>query len=111
MDAEIGLFSRRLRAVREQLDISQHDLARLCGLSINQISRYELGVREPTSISLIKIARALNVSMDYLAGLTEERNGLLAAQELTPQERSIIDTFRKDGWSGIVRLGVERLTK
>ena len=95
MDAEIGLFSKRLRAVREQLDISQHELARLCGLSINQISRYELGVREPTSISLVKIARALNVSMDYLAGLTDERNGLLAVQELNTHERSIIDTLEK----------------
>ena len=111
LDAEIVLFPQRLRAVREQLNISQHELARLCGLSMNQISRYELGVREPTSISLVKIARTLNVSMDYLVGLTNDQNGLLAAQELSAHEREILDTFRKEGWSGIARLGVERLSK
>jgi len=111
LDTAIALFPKRLRIVREALNVSQHELARLCGLSINQISRYELGLREPTSTSLIKIARALNVSMDYLVGLTDEPNGLLAAQELTIYERGVLEAFRNEGWSGIAKLGVEHLTK
>jgi transcriptional regulator with XRE-family HTH domain len=111
VDTDLAFFSQRLRAVREKLDMSQHELARLCGLSINQISRYELGLREPTSTSLVKIARALNVSIDYLAGLADAPNGQLAAQELSPHEREILETFKREGWSGLARLSVERLSK
>ncbi|MHB8627957.1 MAG: helix-turn-helix domain-containing protein [Aggregatilineales bacterium] len=111
LDSELAGFPKRLRTARKQMNISQHELARLCGLSINQISRYELGLREPTAVSLIKVARALNVSMDYLVGLTEDRHGLSVAQELNTYEREVIDAFRSEGWSGIARLGVERLSK
>ena len=111
LDKDLAVFPKRLRAAREQLDISQHELARLCGLSINQISRYELGVREPTSASLIKIARVLNVSMDYLTGLTDDPHGLLAAQDLNVYEREVINILRREGWPGVARLSVERLSK
>lgn len=111
LSPELADFPKRLRTLRKQMRISQHELSQLCGLSLNQISRYELGIREPTAASLVKMARALNVSMDYLAGLTDEQHGLVAAQELNAYERAVIDAFRNEGWSGIARLGVERLSK
>ncbi len=111
LDKDLALFPQRLRSTREQLNLSQHELSRLCGLSINQISRYELGFREPTSVNLVRIARVLNVSMDYLAGLTDDPHGLLAAQDLNMYEREVIDTLRAEGWAGVIRLGAERLSK
>ncbi len=111
LDKDLELFPQRLRTTREQLNLSQHELSRLCGLSINQISRYELGMREPTSASLVRIARVLNVSMDYLVGLTDDPHGLLVAQDLNVYEREVVEILRSEGWSGVARLGVERLSK
>jgi len=91
--------------------MSQHELGQLCEMGVNQISRYETGRHEPSASNLIKIARILDVSVDYLLGLTNELHGFVVTQDLSLYEREVVDTFRRDGWSGIARLGVERLSK
>jgi len=111
LDKDLAVLPKRLRAARQKLNLSQHELARLCGLNINQIGRYELGQREPTSTTLVKIARVLNVSIDYLTGLTDEPHGSMVAQDLNVYEREVIDTLRHEGWPGVARLSVERLSK
>jgi transcriptional regulator with XRE-family HTH domain len=108
---DLTVFPMRLRAARQQLNLSQHELARLCGLNINQIGRYELGQREPTSTTLVKMARILNVSIDYLTGLTDEPHGSMVAADLNVYEREVVDTLRQEGWPGVARLSVERLSK
>jgi len=101
----------RLRAAREQQGFTQQELSRLCGFGINQVNRFETGIREPSTTGLKTIANVLNVSMDYLAGLTENPHGQVIQTDLNVYEREIISTYREEGWSGIARLGVERLSK
>ncbi|MBQ3111154.1 MAG: helix-turn-helix transcriptional regulator [Clostridia bacterium] len=61
----------RLRALREQRNISQLKLALDLNMNQNTISRYETGVREADYSTLIKIADYFNVSIDYLLERTE----------------------------------------
>ena len=61
----------RLRALREQRNISQLKLALDLIMNQNTISRYETGVREADYSTLIKIADYFNVSIDYLLERTE----------------------------------------
>ena len=104
-----SLQPERLRAAREKLGLSQHELARICGFGVNQISRYEIGKRDPLGLALRKMADVLGVSVDYLMGLTDEPQGHVAASDLTYQEREIVETFRRDGWRGVIRLGAEQV--
>lgn len=62
-------YYERIRAIREDKDISQRDLARLLGTTPQQMSKYETGQQEMTVTRLFKVCEILGVSSDYLLGL------------------------------------------
>jgi transcriptional regulator with XRE-family HTH domain len=104
-------FAQRVREQREKLGISQQELARLCGFGLNQINRYERGIQDPTLPAVMKIAQVLNVSLDYLVGLSDDPHGYVTSSDLNVFEREIVDTFRRDGWIGVGRLMLDNLAK
>jgi transcriptional regulator with XRE-family HTH domain len=57
-----------LRPLREQVCITQAELARRVGLSFNVVCQYESGARMPRSVSLPMIADALGCTIDALYG-------------------------------------------
>lgn len=59
-------LSEKLRNARAQLGISQSDLAQKVGVSTRMILAYEKTNSYPRPGTLIKLANALNVSVDYL---------------------------------------------
>ena len=65
-------FCKNMRRVRKAKEISQDELARLTGIGRTSIAAYETGVNEPNISQAMKIAQALNVSMNNLC---EEKEG------------------------------------
>lgn len=65
-------FYQRLRDVREDAEKRQPEIAALLGISQQHYSMYERGVRELPMHHFITLARYYNISLDYLAGLTNE---------------------------------------
>ncbi len=59
-------FSEKLKDARENLDISQAELAEKVGLSQRSITAYENENTIPRGNTLKKLARALNVTVEYL---------------------------------------------
>lgn len=66
-------FKERLRALREDADINQTQLADAVHVDQRSISFYETGRYEPTLDTLIALARYFHVSTDYLLGLTDKK--------------------------------------
>ena len=62
---------QRLRDIREDNEKTQAEIASLLGLYQTHYSRYERGERELPMHHFITLARYYNVSLDYLAGLTD----------------------------------------
>lgn len=62
----------RMQELRIDRGLLQKDLADLLHVSIATISHYELNVHLPDAESLVKIAKCLNASTDYLLGITDE---------------------------------------
>ena len=62
----------RIRDLREDRDITQKQIAEylLCDQSL--YSKYERGEREIPLRLFIKLARFYNVSLDYLAGMSDK---------------------------------------
>ena len=61
----------RIRALREDHDLNQTQLANILGMSQTGYSKYETGENDiPTEI-LIKLARYYDTSIDYLLGETD----------------------------------------
>ena len=64
-------YHQRLRDIREDLDLEQKDIAELLQTTQQQISKYETGKHERPFSRVITLARYYNVSLDYIAGLTD----------------------------------------
>ena len=65
---------QRIRDLREDADLKQHDLAEYLHCSQQVYSNYELGQRDiPTEI-LIALAEFHRTNVDYLLGLTSVRD-------------------------------------
>lgn len=63
---------KNLRAIREDRDIKQKDVAQFLNVSQNTYSQYETGVIALTAEVLIKLSKFYGVSVDYLLDLTDD---------------------------------------
>ena len=68
------MYYKRLRDLREDSDKNQLEIAKLLNTTVQQYSRYERGERELPLHHFIALAKFYNVSLDYLAGLTDNPN-------------------------------------
>ena len=64
---------QRIRDLREDADLKQYALAELLGMTTQQYSLYETGKREIPFHHVITLAKYYHVSIDYIAGLTNQK--------------------------------------
>ena len=64
-------FSKNLRILRKELNLSQEEVAEKISLTRRQVSFLETGTYEPDLKTLIAIAKFFAVSTDYLLGLED----------------------------------------
>ena len=61
----------KIKQLREEIGLSQMELAKKIDISQSAIARYELGKTEPKASDIIKLAEFFCVSADYLLGLSD----------------------------------------
>lgn len=66
------IFNQRAKNIREDLDLTQDDIAKLLNVSRATINRYENDKYDMKFTYAIELAKAYNISLDYIAGLTDE---------------------------------------
>ena len=76
---ETGGFGERLRRARENREINQTELAAKAGLQPSAIGHFEKERRKPSFANIRSLAKALNVTSDYLLGRTAEMGGATTA--------------------------------
>ncbi len=69
----MSIFSERLIQLRKSKGISQIAFAKEIGISPRTYQDYEYGAREPQVSIFVRIADFYGVSLDYLAGRSNER--------------------------------------
>ena len=65
-------YTDRIKWVRDCKNISQKELASYLGIKQQQYARYEKGINIMPVIYLAKICEYLDVSADYIIGLTND---------------------------------------
>ena len=65
-------INEALIRAREQKEKSQEDIAKILNTTQQQVSLYETGKREMKASQIIKLCKALNITSDYLLGLTNK---------------------------------------
>ena len=63
----------RIRALREDRDMNQTQLAKLLGMSQTGYSKYETGENDIPTAILVRLAQLHGTSVDYLLDLTDQR--------------------------------------
>jgi len=85
-------FSNLLRSIMDERGISQKWLAEAANTTEATISRYINGIHQPNVFLVISIAKALNVSVDYLLGTTAIPN---RNSDKTPELKLLIRCYSK----------------
>lgn len=94
----------RLGLARTVMAMTQAELAELADVPQSSVSRMEKGEINLTGKSLVKIAKALDVSTDYLLGLTDDPRPVIDGPGITLKEWAIIVAMRRGDVSRAVRL-------
>lgn len=68
-------IGKRLRDIREDNHLTQKQFAQLINSTERGIQRYESGERKPAFDVLIAILQNVDISADYLFGLTDNPKG------------------------------------
>ncbi|NBI11905.1 XRE family transcriptional regulator [Colidextribacter sp. OB.20] len=92
-------FGERLRQIRKEMGETQDEFATRIGTSKQVLSRYEGGQRIP-KISLVEsYAKALNVSVDYLMGESQQESAFdsICTQSDKPFYKIFIDVTMEMG--------------
>ncbi len=76
-------FGNRVKKIRKEKGISQSTLAKAVGVSTNAISQYETSKRFPNEEILVNICSYLDVTADYLLGLSEVSHPSPALRKLS----------------------------
>lgn len=62
-------FSTKLKEVRTSMGLTQKQLSEKAGISSVSYSAYEMGSKTPPLTIAVKLANAMNVSLDWLCGI------------------------------------------
>ena len=95
------MFSDRIRDLRKEKRMTQGELGKALNLSKATVAMWESGNREPTMQSMIQAADLFNVSLDYLLGRTNLRDGYIIK---TPAELADVGVME------VEKRGDDRLT-
>lgn len=81
----------KLRTLRNERNLSQDRLAKKVSVTRASIATYESGNRLPSLYVLVRLARALGVTTDYLLGVSSDKTSFLDVSGLTPKQIESLD--------------------
>lgn len=111
-----GFIGARVAIAREGMKISRFDLADRMHLSRSIVGKWERGISNPSTAHLVKLAKVLNVSFEWLAIGVEKQDNTSAAsikeaeglyntqtaqvhqlmKKMTPKQRESLVAFLSD---------------
>lgn len=94
----------RLKVIREARNLTQDELAARLNFGQSQMTKYENGKSEPTPEIIVRMARELEVTTDYLLGLVNKPNERLQEEDLTPTEHKVLSAFRHGDWRNLMKM-------
>lgn len=65
------MFSDRLKNARNSKNLTQKAIADYLGITLHAYQHYEYNVRKPPFENIIKICQLLDISADWLLGLSD----------------------------------------
>lgn len=90
----MSIFAERLSSELKEQNISQKYLAEKTQITTATISRYITGQRNPTADNASRIAVFLNVSVDYLLGMSDNKHQKQVKKSDEEKLKDFLETAR-----------------
>ena len=91
MDAlDYQALGERVRRKRQQMKITQEQLAERIGVSHSFVGHIERGTRKASLDTLVLLCKELQVSADFLLQDSVPFNNFALSEQLTPQQRAAV---------------------
>lgn len=101
---DFSIMLNRIKALKKERGFTNETLSQTSGVPKSTLDKILAGIiKDPSIISIIKIAKALEVSADYILGWEEEKQLLSfssTTETYTAAENQLISNFRKLNSSG-----------
>ena len=92
----VRIVGTKIRKLREEMELTQEDLAKSVGLSSEFISLLELGRRSPSLESLSRIAKFLDKEISFFILEKEQSfDSLINGERIDSKTRRLLKKFRK----------------
>ena len=65
------IINERIKELRKAQGLTQVQLAEKCGFTQGAITDWEMGKKQPSAEAIIALCKALDISADYLLGLSD----------------------------------------
>jgi len=97
VDKVLATVGPRLRALRQQREMTLADLSAATGISVSTLSRLESGQRRPNLELLLPLAQAHQVPLDELIGAPPTGDPRIHAQPFTRNGMTVLPLTRRTG--------------
>ena len=97
LDAVLGAVGPRLRALRQQRQVTLAGLSAATGISVSTLSRLESGQRRPNLELLLPLARAHRVALDELVGAPPTGDPRVHLQPRTMHGMTVVPLTEQPG--------------
>lgn len=98
------MHGERLKELRQNLDLTQEDIAESLDVTAKTVSSWERG-QKINSDNLQRLASTLHTSTDFLLGLTNDPRPLYeVTNDLSAAEWEIIQSLRSGNWRNALRI-------
>lgn len=87
-------YYQRLKDLKEDADLTQKQVSEIIGVSVNHYGKYERGETDLPLEKAILLADFYDVSLDYIAGRTNHKQGK-CCPDLTNDELQLIEKYRQ----------------
>ncbi len=88
-------FGDKIRDIREDMDMTQYDMAKLIPMNQSNYSKIERGVQEPSMEQLKRICEILNIDPRYLLGLGKFEMISAADMRLLSDTKAFIEKHKE----------------
>jgi transcriptional regulator with XRE-family HTH domain len=104
LDEVLTAVGPRLRALRQEHDVTLAGLSAETGISVSTLSRLESGQRKPTLELLLPLARAHGVPIDELVGALETGDPRVHLRPVTRNGMTMIPLSRHTGGMQAIKI-------
>lgn len=83
------MVADKIKHLREQMGITQSDLAKKLGITRSSVNAWELGISVPSTQYVVELAGIFKVSTDYLQGVKSTAS--VSVEGLSEQDVNLVN--------------------